>query len=63
MVLAVRSGALSLSEACNRYMLSNEEFTKWQDAFERDGVAGLQAKRLVTDRVVSDPRKKVNAAD
>ena len=43
-VLAVRSGILSLSEAYDRYMLSEEEFSQWEEAFDRDGIAGLQAK-------------------
>src|SRR5487761_1390202 len=40
-VSAVRSGALSLEEACRRYQLSVEEFHAWQQAIEAHGVAGL----------------------
>src|SRR5260370_14036421 len=45
-VVAVRSGALSLSEAHDRYQLSIEELSQWEEAFDRDGIAGLQAKVL-----------------
>lgn len=46
-VLAVRSGTLSPSEARDRYMLSEEELSQWEEAFDRDGIAGLQAKNMV----------------
>lgn len=43
---AVRSGAISLEEACRRYELSVEEFLAWQHAIESHGVAGLRVTRL-----------------
>ena len=43
---AVRSGAISLEEACRRYQLSVEEFIGWQRAIESHGVAGLRVTRL-----------------
>jgi Protein of unknown function (DUF1153) len=43
---AVRSGAISLEEACRRYALSVEEFLAWQRAIESHGVAGLRVTRL-----------------
>jgi len=43
---AVRSGAISLEEACQRYQLSVEEFLGWQRAIESHGVAGLRVTRL-----------------
>jgi hypothetical protein len=43
---AVRSGAISLEEACRRYELSVEEFLAWQHAIEAHGVAGLRVTRL-----------------
>jgi hypothetical protein len=43
---AVRSGAISLEEACRRYELSVEEFLAWQRAIEAFGVAGLRVTRL-----------------
>ena len=45
-VLAVRSGTLSRSEAYDRYMLSEEELSQWEAAFDWDGIAGLQAKDI-----------------
>ena len=46
-VIAVRSGSLRLREAYDRYMLSEEEFSSWEKAFDQDGIAGLQVKNLV----------------
>src|SRR5438132_14392322 len=43
---AVRSGALSLEEACSRYELSVEDFLACQHALEAHGVAGLRVTRL-----------------
>jgi Protein of unknown function (DUF1153) len=45
-VNAVRSGAITLEEACRRYELSVEEFHAWQRAIETHGVAGLRVTRL-----------------
>ena len=45
-VAAVRSGTLSLQEACRRYNLSVEEFLAWQRSIDRYGVPGLRATRL-----------------
>lgn len=44
-VAAVRSGMLSLDEACERYALTVEEFLSWQRAVERFGLNGLRATR------------------
>ena len=41
-VAAVRSGRISLDEACRRYMLSIEEFLAWQSMVEMHGIAGLR---------------------
>jgi hypothetical protein len=43
-VIAIRSGTLGLYEAYERYMLSEEELSRWEDAFDCDGIAGLQVK-------------------
>ena len=43
---AVRNGALTLEEACQRYKLSTEEFHSWQKAIDAHGVAGLRVTRL-----------------
>jgi hypothetical protein len=43
---AVRTGALTLDEACERYQLSVEEFHAWQKVIDAHGVAGLCVTRL-----------------
>jgi hypothetical protein len=43
---ALRSGALTMEEACRRYALSEEELLAWQRAFEAHGLSGLRATRL-----------------
>jgi len=45
-VTAVRSGLLSLEDACARYNISIEEFLSWQRLIESHGVTGLRAMRL-----------------
>lgn len=45
-VHAVRSGRITLQEACRRYHLSVEEFLAWQRAIERHGIPGLRVTRL-----------------
>ena len=50
-VTAVRSGLLSLEEACERYQLSVEEFLSWQALIEKHGMRGLRTTRLQQYRV------------
>jgi hypothetical protein len=45
-IAAVHCGLLSLEEACNRYMLTVDELLSWQDAVDRNGLAGLRATRI-----------------
>lgn len=45
-VAAVRSGRITLEEACRRYALSIEEFLLWQRAVESGDVTELQAAAL-----------------
>ncbi len=45
-VSAVRSGVISLEDACNRYKLSIEEFLSWQRLIDSHGLAGLRVTRL-----------------
>ncbi len=40
-VTAVRSGALSLDEACKRYALSTDEYLSWETALDTLGLEGL----------------------
>ena len=37
---ALRSGAITMEEACRRYALSEEELLAWQRAFEAYGLPG-----------------------
>ena len=41
-VAAIRSGLLSLEEACSRYNLSPAEILSWQRSIDRFGIAGLR---------------------
>ena len=45
-VEAVRSGVLTLAEACERYNLSAEEIAAWLRAIEQHGIYGLRVTRL-----------------
>lgn len=45
-VAGVRSGLITLEDACRRYTLSVEEFVSWQRLIDRHGVPGLRATRL-----------------
>jgi Protein of unknown function (DUF1153) len=45
-VAAVRGGLISLTDACERYQLSEEEFKSWQLALEKHGLPGLRTTRL-----------------
>ena len=45
-VAAVRSGGITIEEACRVYQLSVEEFLIWQRAFETHGLAGLRVTRI-----------------
>lgn len=61
-VAGVRSGLISLEEACERYTLSVEEFLSWQRLIDRHGVRGLRATRLQEYRgdEVPPPRRAVS---
>jgi hypothetical protein len=58
-VAAVRTGAITLEEACNRYHLSVEEFLSWQRLIDRHGLRGLRITRLQEYR----DREQQSAAD
>lgn len=45
-VAGVRSGLISLDEACRRYTLSIEEFLSWQRLIDHHGMHGLRATRV-----------------
>jgi len=42
---AMRSGGITVEEACRVYQLSEEELLAWQRAFEKHGLAGLHITR------------------
>ena len=43
---AVRSGEITIEEACRVYQLSEEELLSWERAFDTHGLAGLRATRI-----------------
>jgi len=43
-VIAVRAGTLTRTEARKRYRLSREELAAWEEAFDRYGTDGLYLK-------------------
>lgn len=45
-VAAVRSGRITIEEACRTYQLSEEELLSWERAFEINGLAGLRTTRI-----------------
>jgi len=45
-VAAVAGGLLTVNEACQRYLLSIEEFMNWQRAVKQSGLAGLRVTRI-----------------
>ncbi len=55
---AIQKGALSLEEACRRYVLTPEELQTWHRAFATDGVAGLRVSRMAERRATA--RRKVS---
>lgn len=54
-VAAVRGGLLSLEEACQRYVLSVEEFIGWQGTIDRFGLRGLRVTRIQEYRTTESP--------
>lgn len=45
-VLAVRTGIITMAEACERYSLTMEEFLSWDALFTRGGCKALRATKL-----------------
>jgi hypothetical protein len=45
-VAAVRSGEITIEEACRVYQLSEEELLSWDRALELHGLAGLRVTRI-----------------
>jgi len=44
-VQGVRSGLISLEQACERYTLSREEYLSWERLIDKHGVRGLRVTR------------------
>ena len=53
-VEAVRSGIISLNDACSRYNISIEEFLLWQHLIDRHGIGGLRTTRIQQYREVGE---------
>lgn len=52
-VLAVRTGTITMAEACEHYSLSVEEFLSWDALFSRGGRKALRVTRLQDFRAAS----------
>lgn len=61
-VAAVRSGAITIEEACRVYQLSEEELLSWERAFEIHGLPGLRATRVQQYRRTRRPRVPLGVA-
>jgi transposase-like protein len=44
-VASVKSGQMTIEEACRRHQLSEEEFRAWQRVYEEHGLPGLRTTR------------------
>ena len=51
-VTAVRSGLITMEDACRRYTLSVEEYLSWEQAIEKYGLPGLRVTRIQEYRAV-----------
>ncbi|MEM1400212.1 MAG: DUF1153 domain-containing protein [Pseudomonadota bacterium] len=58
-VAAVRTGVLTLEEACERYGLTVEELLSWQRLLDHGGTPALRTTRLQQYR----PKASTDAAD
>jgi transposase-like protein len=56
-VAAVRSGRITVEDACRTYQLSEEELLSWERAFEINGLAGLRTTRIQQYRRSSAARR------
>jgi hypothetical protein len=44
-IVAMLTGVITREQACERYLLSEEELAGWETAFERRGIRGLLVTR------------------
>jgi Protein of unknown function (DUF1153) len=61
-VAAVRSGGITIEEACRIYQLTEEELLSWERAFEVHGLPGLRATRVQQYRRTRRPRVPLGVA-
>jgi hypothetical protein len=47
LVAAVRGELISLTDACNRFDLTEDEFLSWERDLKRHGVPGLRTTRII----------------
>jgi hypothetical protein len=50
-IVATRTGVITRDEACQRYVLSEEELAAWEMAFDRSGIPGLRISNRHASRV------------
>ena len=62
-VAGVKGGLLSLSDACERYRLTVDEFLSWQHAIRRYGLDGLRATHAQQQRNATLPSLRVSHAE
>ena len=54
-IACVRAGLITPPEACERYMLSEEELLSWDNLLNEHGLGGLRATHLQEYRKRTDP--------
>lgn len=54
----IRSGLITIEEACERYMLSVEELLSWQHQLDKYGVRGLKATKVQEYRKVKSENER-----
>jgi len=52
-IAAIRTGVLTREEACERYLISEEELSLWEAAFDRSGISGLRISSLRSYRLAT----------
>jgi Protein of unknown function (DUF1153) len=52
-LVAIRTGVLTREEACERYLISEEELSLWEAAFDRSGISGLRISSLRSYRLAT----------
>lgn len=62
-VAAVRTGGITIEEACRIYQLSEEELRSWERGFELYGLAGLRATRIQRNSLSRSRAPAIAAAD